>query len=47
MARRDAEIAADINNDRADRPTADLGGDLLRRGQTGKARVGLPGGLDG
>ena len=40
VARHDAEIAADIGDDRADRPAADLGGDLLRRGQQGKARVG-------
>jgi hypothetical protein len=41
MARQDAEIAADIGDDSTDRPAADLGGDLLRRGQRGKARVGL------
>ena len=40
VARHDAEIAADIGDDRADRPAADLGGDLLRRGQQGKARIG-------
>ena len=33
MARRDAEITADIGDDGADRPTADLCGDLLGRGQ--------------
>jgi hypothetical protein len=47
MARHDAEIAADIGDDRADRPAADLGGDLLRRGQKGEATVGLVGGPGG
>jgi hypothetical protein len=29
MARQDAEVAIDIGDDDADRPAADLGGDLL------------------
>jgi len=47
VVRHDAEIATDIGDDRADRPAADLGGDLLRRGQQGKTRVGRIGGLRG
>jgi hypothetical protein len=35
MARHDAEIAADVRENGADRPPADLGGDLLGRGQAG------------
>jgi hypothetical protein len=31
MARQDAEIAADVGNHSADRPAADLGGDLRLR----------------
>jgi hypothetical protein len=31
VARHDAEIAADIGDDRTHRPAADLGGDLLPR----------------
>ena len=33
MARRDAEVAADIGDHRADRSAANLRGDLLRRWQ--------------
>jgi len=51
MAGQDAEIAADIGDDDADRPAADLGCDLLRRGQGSEtrvclvaARIGGPGG---
>src|SRR5947209_7660797 len=33
MVRHDAEVAADIGEDSADRPAADLGCDLLHRGQ--------------
>jgi hypothetical protein len=40
MARQDAEIAVDIGNDGADGPAADLGGDLLGRGQVGETRIG-------
>jgi hypothetical protein len=48
MARHDAEIAADVGNDGADRAAAHLGGDLLGCGQA-DARVkpwntGLAGG---
>ena len=35
-SRQDAEIAADIGEDGADRPAADFGRDLLRRGQVGE-----------
>jgi hypothetical protein len=43
MVRHDAEIAADIDKHGADRPAADFGGDLLRRGQARQARIGLRG----
>jgi hypothetical protein len=33
VAWQDAEIAADVGDDGADRPAADLGGDLLGGGQ--------------
>ena len=35
MVRHDAEITADIGDDGADRPAADLGGNLLRRRPVG------------
>ena len=48
MAARDAEIAADVGEDGADRLTADLFGDLLRGGQGGEQRCGVGGvGLPG
>src|SRR5271165_3789864 len=47
MTGQDAEIAADIDEDGADRPGADLGGDLLRRGQAGEAGGGRLGGAGG
>ena len=40
MVRHDAEVAADIGEDSADRPAADLGCDLLHRGQEREMRVG-------
>ena len=40
VAGQDAEIAADIGDDSADRAAADLGGDLLCRGQAGETRIG-------
>jgi len=39
MARRDAEVAADVGNDGADRTAAGFGGDLRRRGQVGETQV--------
>jgi hypothetical protein len=46
MGRHDAEIAADVGDDGADRPATDLGGDLFLRGQASEARVlGRIGGL--
>jgi hypothetical protein len=48
MARQDAEVAADIGDDGADRPASDHGRDLLRRGrlrQTRSVVVVGPGGL--
>src|SRR5215472_11442597 len=46
MAGRDTEIEADIDDDRADRPAAHLGGDFLFRGQACETRVlGVVGGL--
>ena len=47
MARQDAEIAADVGDDGADRPAADLGGDLLWRGQVGETGVRSPAGRRG
>ena len=47
MAGHDAEIAADIGEDGADRAAADLGGDLRRRGQAGEAGIGLRRGRGG
>src|SRR5271166_577781 len=47
MGRDNAEIATDIGDDRTDRPAADFLSDLLRRGEKGKTRVGLPGGPGG
>ena len=47
MARQDAEIAADIGDDGADRPAAHLSRDLLCGGQVGEAgvrRFGCPSG---
>lgn len=41
MAWQDAEVAADIGEDCADRPAADPGGDLLRRWQVGEVGVWL------
>src|SRR5271166_1862412 len=41
MARPDPEVAADIADDVADRPAAELGRDLRRAGQMCKTRVGL------
>ena len=41
MARHDAEVTTDVGDDGADRPAADLGGDLRRGGQAGEARVRL------
>jgi hypothetical protein len=41
MVRHDAEIAADVGDDRADRSAADLGDNLLRRRQAGQAGVRL------
>jgi hypothetical protein len=43
MGRQDAEVAADIGNDCADGPAADLGGDLFRCGQAGETGVDLVG----
>ena len=43
MARRDAEIAADIGEDGADRLTPDLGRDLLWGGQVGEAGIRVGG----
>jgi hypothetical protein len=40
MARQDAEVAVDIDNDGADGPAADQGGNLLGRGQVGETRIG-------
>ena len=46
MAGRDAEVAADIGDDGADRAATHLGGDFLFRGQACEARVlGVVGGL--
>ena len=46
LAGRDAEVAADIGDDGADRAATHLGGDFLFRGQAGEARVlGVVGGL--
>ena len=46
MGRHDAEIAADIGDDGADRPATHLGGDLFLGGQASEARVlGRVGGL--
>ena len=39
MARHDAEVASDVSDDGADRASADLGCDLLGRGQEGE--IGL------
>jgi hypothetical protein len=47
MARHDAEIAADVSDDGADRAAADLGGDLLGRGQADAGVKGLAGGVGG
>ena len=47
MARRDAEVAANVGDDGADRATADLGGDLLGRGQADLGRAGGVGGSRG
>jgi hypothetical protein len=44
MARHDAEVTTDVGDDGADRPAADLGGDLRRGGQASEARVRLAGG---
>ena len=44
MARHDAEVTTDVGDDGADRPAADLGGDLRRGGQASEARVRLGGG---
>src|SRR5271166_5561642 len=43
MARQDAEISANLRDDGADLPAADLGGDPLRRGQVSEVGVGLLG----
>ena len=47
MARRDAEVAANVGDDGADRAAADLGGDLLGRGQADLGRAGGVGGSRG
>jgi hypothetical protein len=47
MARHDAEIAADVSDDGADRAAADLGGDLLGRGQADAGVKGRAGGVGG
>ena len=44
VAGQDAEIAADVSDDGADRLAADLGGDLRRCGQMSEAGVGFAGG---
>ena len=47
VARQDTEIAADVGDDGTDRAAADLGGDLLGRGQVSQKVVclmGAPGG---
>ena len=40
MGRHDAEVAADVGDDGTDRPTAHLGGDLLRRERVRETRGG-------
>ncbi len=47
MARHDAEIAADIGDDGPDRPAADFGRDLRRRGEAGETSGGRFGALGG
>ncbi len=44
VAGQDAEVAADVGDDGADRLAADFCGDLLRGGQVGEAGVGFAGG---
>ena len=39
LAGHDAEVAADVGDDGADRPAPHLGGDFLFRGQAREARV--------